>query len=70
MNSLVKVNESERLSPLLWMTTTGVRIYPLPEWRSTCYRAGMTESNTNDITHARVRLLALLLLECVEGDEA
>jgi hypothetical protein len=66
---IVKVNDRGGLSPILWMTTTTVRICPLPGSQSTCYRAVMTENNTTDITHARVRLLALLLLECSEDDE-
>jgi hypothetical protein len=30
----------------------------------------MADSTTTEVTHERVRLLALLLLECLEDDEA
>jgi hypothetical protein len=35
-NSIVKVNEFDGLSPILWTTRTVARIYPLQEGLLTC----------------------------------
>jgi hypothetical protein len=54
----------------LTLTHISSRICPLPNTKTACYVSGMKTDIEKTTPHWRVRLLALLLLECIEDEYA